>query len=857
MASQISDEALGSVILHSVTYSSYPDSEDVASAELPPSALPNLQKVLEEAREDIKKDIRVVSREAAPDIDGWIAQAKQLQADIQDSKATARAIVQAAEEGQKEAAKAHDAGAKVVLLENELVFNETLVNIVEQMKHISAQVEAAQDDAVQSRVSQALDKLGEIEEVMKKLGTFSDTRVAGLLQSKANVLRRAITENATECWNALLVPDPSVRKIIIKDKIQRETLISIEMVVEVLKKLRLFDTAVGRFAMAFESIIISPRLSITRDPGVLAIKIDEDDIQAKGGVKSMSVHSALEDIHRIAEYLSTRLPPSIAVPLSAKLVPVIATKLINNWLVPAVPLHLKDIPAFQETLSLVLGLAEYLDELTWSSQSQLVEWVDSSAELWLAKRKEATIAGIRRVCFKGVLTTHTVERVETQMVSKSDDIITGNEAQDDDWGADWGEEDTTAEESKTAESVDEEDVSAWGVDDDTEEETPKPESKEASEPGEDEADAWGWDDEDVQAAPTDASPKLTKSSKANGASQPQQPVSREITLKETYVVTSIPDAILEIINQVMSDVDALSRPPLSTTAIAPAGPNLYAMPSLVLAMYRATASTHYQNLPAGNMLIYNDCMRLSSRLTNLLTSLPSPPNPIGPTTPPHLHPTLLSPLRLSIESSIKKTDSLAHRAYGREMEAQRTIVRDLLDGAQGFGSCTAAPFAGECANAITMTVDRIREVAAIWKIVLSRSVRLQSLGSLLSAAITKVITEIEELPDIPEEESRKLRGFCMQLGELSSLFIADDEAASGTDGQGDAQQRDLTSIYTPNWFKFQYLAEILDASLADIKYFWQEGELRLEMEKEEVVDLIKALFADSEHRRRAIQEIRR
>ncbi|KAF2499152.1 hypothetical protein BU16DRAFT_454802 [Lophium mytilinum] len=854
MPSQISDEALGSVILHSVTYSSYPESEDVASAELPPSALPHLQKVLEEAREDVKKDIRVVSREAAPDIDGWIAQAKLLQADIQRSKATARAIVQAAEEGKKEAAKAHDAGAKVVLLESELVFNETLVNIVEQMKHISAQLEAAQDDAVQSRVSQALDKLRGIEEIMKGLGSFSDTRVVGLLQSKATILRRAITENATECWNALLVADPSARKITIKDKIQRETLISIDMVVEVLKKLRLFDTAVGRLAMAFESIIISPRLSITRDPGVLQIVIDEDDIQAKGLIKSMSVHSALEDIQRVAEYLSTRLPASIAVPLSAKLVPVFATKLINNWLVPAIPLHLKDIPAFQETLSLVLGLAEYLDELTWSGQSQLVEWVDRSAELWLTKRKEATIAGIRRVCFKGVHTTHTVERVETQVVSKSDSIIKGSEAQDDDWGAEWGDEDTATEESKTAEPVEEEDVSAWGVDDDTEEEPPKTEPKEAAEAGEDEADAWGWDDEVTQAAHTDSSPKLTKSTKVNGASQPQQPVSREITLKETYVVTSIPDAILEIINQVLSDVDALARPPLSSTAIAPAGPGLYAMPSLALAMYRATASTHYQSLAAGNMLIYNDCRRLSSQLSNLLTSLPSSPNPIGPSTPPHLHPTLLAPLRLSIESSIKKTDSLAHRAYGREMDAQRTILRDLLDGAQGFGSCTIAPFASECANAITMTVDRIREVAAIWKVVLSRSVRLQSLGSLLSTAITKVITEIEELPDIPEEESRKLRGFCVQLGELSSLFIADDEGAGG---QGDGQQRDLTSIYTPNWFKFQYLAEILDASLADIKYFWQEGELRLEMEKEEVVDLIKALFADSEHRRRAIQDIRR
>jgi centromere/kinetochore protein ZW10 len=54
MASDISDDVLGSVILHSVAYSSYPESEDVASAELPPSALTNLQKVLGEAREDVK-----------------------------------------------------------------------------------------------------------------------------------------------------------------------------------------------------------------------------------------------------------------------------------------------------------------------------------------------------------------------------------------------------------------------------------------------------------------------------------------------------------------------------------------------------------------------------------------------------------------------------------------------------------------------------------------------------------------------------------------------------------------------------------------------------------------------------------
>jgi centromere/kinetochore protein ZW10 len=67
----------------------------------------------------------------------------------------------------------------------------------------------------------------------------------------------------------------------------------------------------------------------------------------------------------------------------------------------------------------------------------------------------------------------------------------------------------------------------------------------------------------------------------------------------------------------------------------------------------------------------------------------------------------------------------------------------------------------------------------------------------------------------------------------------------------------LTAIYTPNWLKFQYLATILEGSLADIKFLWSEGELRLEFAAQEVIDLIEALFADSEHRRKAIAQIRR
>ena len=112
-----------------------------------------------------------------------------------------------------------------------------------------------------------------------------------------------------------------------------------------------------------------------------------------------------------------------------------------------------------------------------------------------------------------------------------------------------------------------------------------------------------------------------------------------------------------------------------------------------------------------------------------------------------------------------------------------------------------------------------------------------------------MILEIEELSDIGEEESAKLRKLCDKLSEVKDMFV--QEHPEG----GEAS--DTTGIYCPNWFKFQYLGELLESSLADIKYLWTEGELRLEFDADEVTDLIEALFADSDYRRKAIADIRR
>ncbi|KAH3915796.1 hypothetical protein HBI56_041790 [Parastagonospora nodorum] len=852
MSTQVSAEKLGDAILQSVEHGAFPQDEHVASASVPSSALPKLLELVGKAKEDTKNEIRAISREVASDVDGWIAQARKLQDDIKHSQDTAKEIVQEAEKGKAYTAQVQDAASKVSLLHTEIAYNESLARVVEQLRDISTVLDSAQGAVAHGHLIHALDTLEDADGAFKRLGSFESTRAAGVLRTKEDQLKKAIIENVTESWNGLINVDNTNHKISLKDTLEGEATVDISTVVEALSKLDLLDSFLSRFSRDLDRIIISPRLAPGTNKLLVSFAIDGNEIRRTSQINGTRIKATLEDIQVFAEYLSTHLPSSVAVPLSSKLVPVIASRLINNLLLPAVPTSTSGVPEFQEDLSYVLGLVEFFDELGWSGQNRLTEWVDKSAEIWLAKQKEAAIARVQTLFPKRVQDKKAVERVETQVVSKGDALHAGNDEQEDDWGADWDEEEPTGEkEDVTAEVPEEEDMSAWGEElDDTTEDSQPPAAEEAAKPSVDEdTDDWGadWDDgeDGKQTGPSQTPVKTTQTPKVNGKSAAQKPATeQEVTLRETYTVTAMPDSIMEIILQVITDVETLNSPDLVKSAIAPASGGLYMIPSLLLAMYRATAAMYYSKDIAGNMLIYNDCQRLSDRLRILLREQAEKDE--TSTLPQHLRPSVR--LKPKLEADIKTIDGFGKRAYGREMEAQRQIIRDHLEDAQGFQGCTNVPFATVCDDAIATTIDRISDVKRQWQNVLSHSAMLQSLGSLVSTALTKFINDVEDMADIAEDESKKLHSYCVSLATLAQHF-------QSTDDNGDV--RDMAGIYTPNWFKFQYLGEILDSSLADIRYFWTDGELKLEMEGEEVVGLIEALFAPSDHRRRAIAEIRR
>jgi centromere/kinetochore protein ZW10 len=802
--------SLTPAILRYVDTGAYPNSEEIITTDLQPNALANILSELRKEQHDVKQEIRSLSSKTAPDIDTWISRAKELQVDIQRSRETARQIVAEAEAGRELKAKVQDSGNKVALLEREVSFNEALTGTLEHIRYASGILNQAQNEAVKGRIQTALEKLEDAEASIGGLQGVEGSKSVGILMKRAETLRGSLKESTLTGWNGLVSASYEGKSISVHDN--KDDAPTLESLVAAAPSLEVFDRLVQKVSRDVDRTLLKPLMSRDSSGNPGKITVEGNSITCERLDHNDHAATIFPDLKTIINFLVSKLPKDVCVPLSRQLMPSLTSRLDAYWLEPSIPLEMSQMSSFQTTLNDVQDFVQFLDDCKWENTVELHEWVSNAPRSWLTKRRETLLGDVRNLVFSGLKDTKTVERVETQMVNHNDAENAGDN--EDDWDTAWDEpeEDTgksTALDSgaqKPAED-DDDDASAWDTDD-------LGDGKKADEDGGE--DAWGWGDEEGSqkaSSPVLAKKELAKPSGGDTASKPAQ---QEMTLRETYTVTAIPDGILKIIQQVISDAEALAGPEFASSPVTPAAAGLYSLPTLALAIYRATAATAYNKLETGNMLIYNDASRLSDQLRAWQATKP----PAS---------------RLRLDNDAKALDNTAKRAYSAEMESQRTILRDLLDGAQGFTNCTTEPFKSECIDAIDQTIHRLHEVHRQLQPVLAQSALRQSLGSLLSTTTAKIITEIEDLID--------------RVTELKSLFAQQDPSTG--------EVSDMTFIYCPNWLKFQYLAEILESSLADIKYLWKEGELSLEFDAEEVVDLVEALFADSDLRRRAVGDIRR
>lgn len=224
--------------------------------------------------------------------------------------------------------------------------------------------------------------------------------------------------------------------------------------------------------------------------------------------------------------------------------------------------------------------------------------------------------------------------------------------------------------------------------------------------------------------------------------------------------------------------------------------------------------------------------------------------------------------RLKLDPEVQVLESFGKRAYTNELISQRTALTDFLAG-MSFYPC---PFQlnsnesrqgpqnffqqdkSEIENGAKVVTRLIREKAEAWNKILTWSACASAIGSLVNTIATKLITDIFELPTIGVDDAQLIAEILTLVEGLDNLFIKPSAPKSSKNGNQEPAMS-LTAQFVDQWLKLNFLNQVLQSNLVDIRYLWKESDLSLYFSREEVVDLIKLSFENNEKVRGVIREI--
>ena len=360
------------------------------------------------------------------------------------------------------------------------------------------------------------------------------------------------------------------------DRCQGPTAIPGDAIVRALMKLGLLDDSILSFCHEFEKLILIPRLQRPQKGTVHAVYVEGNAIRTTEGLTDLSMEKLFADMNLIVGFLHDNLPRPIMNTFATLLMPGLIRRLISDWLMFKVPIDVEGIVSFQEVLNLLVQFSRILESYDWPGEDTLVNWTKKIPDVWIGKRREVSLSNIRRLLIEGLGSMETVERVETQMLPHQDDRLGENnrkevqrETEESDEGGNGAVilSQSSVGDSHAARGDEEDDVSAWGLDEDADEDPTKDNPQEnlvRADVGDADADAWGWGDDRDDGEPSKSVEATSADSKenipTNGPSKANERNSRQVTLNETYNITSLPKQILQIITQLISDAEKLRTP---------------------------------------------------------------------------------------------------------------------------------------------------------------------------------------------------------------------------------------------------------------------------------------------------------
>ncbi|KAI1437496.1 hypothetical protein GGR50DRAFT_645355 [Xylaria sp. CBS 124048] len=812
--------------------------EDISSRRIEVTHLAPALESLTAAKSRLEAEIHTINEETAPDVSQWIANAKSLEDDINRTRKWANEIVRRSEAPDVSGRTIQEAEEKVNFLRQEFAFNAQLGDALVCIKRVSRLLDEAELARDERRILQSLHLLEESWTALDQIPVSKSCRVMKILDIRAFELKSTVHDVFDHVWSSLVRVDAAASQVTVFKSREDEHMTLADAAIG-LKAYKEVDRRMAAFWQGLDEVLISPRSSLELDD-LPSIRVENSTLVLTGKA-NRTVATLFQDLGIVLEYLSERLPEDLINALSDIMMPDLIPRIITRWLESAVPPSLKNMDEFQVVLDATRAFCDRLGQLNFSGFHDLREWVQNVPRVWLAKCRETALDSIRTKLTQGLGAPKEIERVETQMVSQGEDkkLAPNTETPPigDAWDVAWddGEGTATQEPQLTATQDDDDGADAWGwgdetdlVETDTKATDEKPPQDEPMEE-EDLAAAWGWGDEENTTDPVKDAP-------ATVPSKEPQPTSstHELTLKETYNISSMPEPVIALIMALLEDGASLVA--TEGAPMAAAAPGLFSLPTLVLAMFRAVSPHYYALNAGGNMFLYNDATYLSEQVAEIVNKWKVRDD---------LAPRAKTMLRL--DNDVKALQSFAARAYASEMTTYRTILRNLLGGSQTlFQQDTLGTPSPE--SQVENAISFIRTTAASWSQILSKSAWSQAIGSLVDTLASKIVIDVMELPGIGQDDAYNIANLIAQVTELDDLFLP-----PGADKNATIPS---TSEYASHWLRLKYLSEVLQSNLQDVKFLWMDSELSLYFTVDEVVDLIGLSFVDNARTREVIKEIR-
>jgi len=202
-------------------------------------------------------------------------------------------------------------------------------------------------------------------------------------------------------------------------------------------------------------------------------------------------------------------------------------------------------------------------------------------------------------------------------------------------------------------------------------------------------------------------------------------------------------------------------------------------------------------------------------------------------------PSLSSPTLVDLVPSLREA---AAEMLLTSMRLQRDKLKAILTTAGFPGLATDRRLSTGAEQGVRQVLHSLSHLQKVWQGVLPDGVYLRCQGTLLNTVMEELILIITSLEDISADAGEQLVSLLSQLLSKSrSLFSPE-----------------VPDRYTRKWAKFEEVVRVLSANLREIEDRWEggQGPLAKEVPGEQVKQLVRALFQNTERRAALLAKIK-